>query len=359
MTEWFTFIACAEIQPMERFAQRSTLSDSGKFGKKYITEKVMDIQTKQLAKGHVMPNSKLSAPAPHEFTPKESRSDICAGCGGLRITPAHGYDLERAALSAPAASPELRELLCQKCGRDYPVWFAPNELWNKVVRDGEHFLCMDCFALLAESRGVSTEAWMLSEGNLELSQVLEENRRLKLGLPLGHVTDQFAAASPSSVTPPQTSLEKFESLSAACVEAISTIGFLRSCVMCGESLTEEDKAKVNATLDKLSAIRAASKWIALEVEQLAESLHVWYLEATRELKPESFNPNTQKAYADLTEEQKFIDRFIAGKILARASSPSSATPLENLSSALHGMEGVSLNFRAQAIIRDLTNIVDA
>lgn len=86
-------------------------------------------------------------------------------------------------------SKDLRELLCQKCGRDYPIWFAPNELWNKIVRDGEHFLCMDCFALTAESRGVDPTAWMLSEENLELSHVLEENRRLKLGLPLGHVTD--------------------------------------------------------------------------------------------------------------------------------------------------------------------------
>lgn len=51
-------------------------------------------------------------------------------------------------------------------------------------------------------------------------------------------------------------------------------------------------------------------------ERLAENLHIWYLEATRELKPESFNPNAQKSYADLTEEQKFLDRYIAGKMLA-------------------------------------------
>lgn len=46
----------------------------------------------------------------------------------------------------------LRELLCQQCGRDYPVWFAPNELWNAAIRVGEHFLCPTCFALLAEQR---------------------------------------------------------------------------------------------------------------------------------------------------------------------------------------------------------------
>ena len=51
-------------------------------------------------------------------------------------------------------------------------------------------------------------------------------------------------------------------------------------------------------------------------ERLAEKLHEWYLEATRELNPESYNPNAQKSYAELTEEQKFIDRYIAKKILA-------------------------------------------
>ena len=51
-------------------------------------------------------------------------------------------------------------------------------------------------------------------------------------------------------------------------------------------------------------------------EELAEKLHEWYLEATKELNPESYNPDAQKSYGDLTEEQKFIDRYIAGKILA-------------------------------------------
>ncbi len=45
-----------------------------------------------------------------------------------------------------------------------------------------------------------------------------------------------------------------------------------------------------------------------------EQLHKWYLEATRELKPESFNPNAQKPYSELTDEQKFIDKYIADKI---------------------------------------------
>lgn len=50
-------------------------------------------------------------------------------------------------------------------------------------------------------------------------------------------------------------------------------------------------------------------------EELAEQLHIWYLEATQKLNPKSFNKEAQKQYKDLTEEQKFIDRYIAEKIL--------------------------------------------
>lgn len=49
-------------------------------------------------------------------------------------------------------------------------------------------------------------------------------------------------------------------------------------------------------------------------ENLAEQLHIWYLEASAQLHPESFNSEAQKSYADLTEEQKFLDRYIAGKV---------------------------------------------
>lgn len=45
-----------------------------------------------------------------------------------------------------------------------------------------------------------------------------------------------------------------------------------------------------------------------------EELHLWYLEAVKKLKPESFNSNANKDYSELTEEQKFIDKFIADKI---------------------------------------------
>lgn len=47
---------------------------------------------------------------------------------------------------------------------------------------------------------------------------------------------------------------------------------------------------------------------------LPEQLHSWYLEAVKELKPESFNPNANKPYSEITDEQKSIDIYIANKI---------------------------------------------
>jgi hypothetical protein len=50
------------------------------------------------------------------------------------------------------------------------------------------------------------------------------------------------------------------------------------------------------------------------IEKQAKQIHDWYLQATKKLNPESYNQNAQKKYDDLTEEQKFIDRYIAGKV---------------------------------------------
>lgn len=50
------------------------------------------------------------------------------------------------------------------------------------------------------------------------------------------------------------------------------------------------------------------------VEQMAEQLHVWYLEATQSLDPANYNPKAQKSYAELNEQQKEIDRYIARKV---------------------------------------------
>ena len=45
-----------------------------------------------------------------------------------------------------------------------------------------------------------------------------------------------------------------------------------------------------------------------------EQLHQWYLEATKKLNPKSFNQDAQKPYKELTNDQKFIDKYIADKI---------------------------------------------
>jgi len=52
-----------------------------------------------------------------------------------------------------------------------------------------------------------------------------------------------------------------------------------------------------------------------------EQLHQWYLEATKKLHPESFNAKAQVAYKYLTEEQQFIDKYIADKINGTPTLP--------------------------------------
>lgn len=65
-----------------------------------------------------------------------------------------------------------------------------------------------------------------------------------------------------------------------------------------EDLTRENKKKMNE-------------------EKLAEKLHIWYLEATQKIDPKFFNKEAQEPYSELTEEQKFIDRYIAKKIIEK------------------------------------------
>ena len=63
-----------------------------------------------------------------------------------------------------------QELSCELCHRDYPVWYAPNDLWNKVMRapddreasEKHAFVCPTCFAMEAERQGVNGTAWVLN-----------------------------------------------------------------------------------------------------------------------------------------------------------------------------------------------------
>ena len=81
--------------------------------------------------------------------------------------------------------PHFRELLCQRCNLEYPVWFTANELWNATVRDGEHFFCLTCFAVLAEERGViKPTAWKVEPESKRLdvtTDVLAEAREFFRG----------------------------------------------------------------------------------------------------------------------------------------------------------------------------------
>lgn len=67
--------------------------------------------------------------------------------------------LHSQALQAGAQEP--RELLCMKCGKEHPVWYAPNDIWNAVMRqsDGSDripFICPTCFAVEATEYGADT-----------------------------------------------------------------------------------------------------------------------------------------------------------------------------------------------------------
>lgn len=50
----------------------------------------------------------------------------------------------------------------------------------------------------------------------------------------------------------------------------------------------------------------------IEIEP--EELHIWYLEATKQLNPENFNEDAQKPFDELNSEQKYIDCYIASEI---------------------------------------------
>ena len=75
--------------------------------------------------------------------------------------------------------PPIREGLCQICKVEYPVWFAPNELWNKVMRlsDGsepQQFVCPTCFAIKAEKAGIVPTAWTLAPESNDVFEIGNE-----------------------------------------------------------------------------------------------------------------------------------------------------------------------------------------
>lgn len=51
---------------------------------------------------------------------------------------------------------------CLDCGRVDAVWFAPSELWNRVVGSPNGVLCPSCFIDRAEAAGVVPTAWRVA-----------------------------------------------------------------------------------------------------------------------------------------------------------------------------------------------------
>ena len=62
------------------------------------------------------------------------------------------------------------EMVCDRCHRRHDcVWFAPSDVWNRVMRGGDQaagdefpFCCPICFIQLAEERGVETAGWLVT-----------------------------------------------------------------------------------------------------------------------------------------------------------------------------------------------------
>jgi hypothetical protein len=71
---------------------------------------------------------------------------------------------------SPAAAPRTqnqpqREGICQDCGREYGVWFAPNEIWNLVIPNRVGMLCPVCFMMRADHAAISFTGWELRPEN--------------------------------------------------------------------------------------------------------------------------------------------------------------------------------------------------
>jgi hypothetical protein len=64
------------------------------------------------------------------------------------------------------------EDVCQQCGGPNIVWFAPNEIWNRVMLDGG-ILCPICFVQRAETEGIK-EIWRLAPAEPKTTSVPDD-----------------------------------------------------------------------------------------------------------------------------------------------------------------------------------------
>jgi len=48
------------------------------------------------------------------------------------------------------------EAKCQECNGKNPIWYAENELWNRVMGSPNGIICPACFSRKAEALGLAT-----------------------------------------------------------------------------------------------------------------------------------------------------------------------------------------------------------
>jgi hypothetical protein len=56
-------------------------------------------------------------------------------------------------------APFQSESICQACGGPNITWFAPNDVWNRVMPDDGGILCPTCFAHAAAAAGIRHAIW--------------------------------------------------------------------------------------------------------------------------------------------------------------------------------------------------------
>jgi hypothetical protein len=112
---------------------------------------------------------------PLPSVPTESRPTISALCEAVdnsgRTDWVHKERVKFAIREAYAAASSsllpvpTQEGICQDCGREYGVWFAPNEIWNLVIPERVGILCPICFMTRADHAAISFTGWELRPEN--------------------------------------------------------------------------------------------------------------------------------------------------------------------------------------------------
>lgn len=116
-----------------------------------------------------------------------------------------------AAPSEGARDAEPRELLCMVCDRDYPTWFAPNDLWNRVMRredgwDRYAFICPSCFGMEARAAGIDgVFKFSVEERDVEVGPPFTDDEATRLrawaaDMDLRRAREMVAEAAPRSET---------------------------------------------------------------------------------------------------------------------------------------------------------------